>query len=321
MAQPTIDEQTFIELFEKLGSTGTAKKLGITIRAVGARRERLERIRGIAINSPDTRSGVARLRRQSNADPPPGRLLEAVKDGVVLIGSDSHYMPGVISTAHRAFLAFAKEYEPVIIIKNGDELDFPSISRHAPIGWEHRPSVQEEIETVQERLGEIERASRNSRLYWPLGNHDSRFSTRLATIAHEYAKVHGTQLKDHFPRWRPCWSVWINDDVAIKHRFKSGIYAVRNNTLLAGKTMVTGHLHALQVIPHTDYVNTRWGVDCGTMADPYAECFQNYLEDSPRSWRSGFVMLTFENGELRWPEIISVHDEDHVDFRGKLMAV
>ena len=149
---------------------------------------------------------------------------------------------------------------------------------------------------------------------------NSRYETRLATIAPEFAKIHGFHLKDHFPEWEPCWSVWINDDVVVKHRFKGGIHAPWNNTIYAGRTMVTGHLHSQKVMPFTDYNGTRWGVDAGTMADPDGPQFE-YLEDNPRNWRQGFCILTFKNGVLLQPELVRVHAPNVLDFRGELINI
>ncbi len=249
------------------------------------------------------------------------RLDIEIHDGVILVGSDAHYRPGVISTAHRALVKFCKELKPRAVIKNGDALDFPSISRHAPIGWESRPTVIQEIECAQERLGEIELAAGQARRIWPLGNHDMRFEARIATLAPEYARVKGMHLKDHFPLWEPCWGVWVNEDVVIKHRYKGGIHATRNNTLNAGVTMVTGHLHSLKITPLSDYNGTRFGVDCGTMADPYSDAFRDYTELSPADWRSGFIVLTFHKGRLLWPEPVHVIADGQVEFRGQVIDV
>jgi hypothetical protein len=254
-------------------------------------------------------------------DQHPGVVPLEITDGVVLIGSDSHYHPGIVSTAHRAFVAFCEELKPKIVIKNGDELDGAKISRYAPIGWESRPNLKDEIEAVKERLAEIEAAALGAERVWPCGNHDARFETRLATLAPEYAKVHGVHLKDHFPKWKPCWQALINKTVVVKHRMKGGIHATRNNTLNAGRTIITGHLHSLKVAPLSDYNGTRWGVDCGSLADPYGEQFYNYTETSPLDWRSGFVVLTFAGGELMWPEVVFVRAPGKVDFRGKVYSV
>lgn len=254
-------------------------------------------------------------------DQHPAVVSLGIQDGHVLIGSDTHYWPGIVPTAHNAFLEFIREFTPKVIIKNGDEADFPTISRHAPIAWESRPKVSEEVDNLKAMLGEIEKVAKDSRFVWPLGNHDARFETRLATMVPEYANVHGVHLKDNFPKWEACWLALINKDVAIKHRFKAGRHAPENNTLWAGRTMVTGHLHAMKVEPLSDYNGTRWGVDCGTMADPYGPQFYNYVEMNPLNWRSGFVLLTFKAGKLMWPELVWISGPGTVQFRGKEWAL
>lgn len=322
MPIPKISDDDFIYLFQTIGPRAMARKINQQYRALLLRRKNIERKRHIVIKPPpgNNQHNPEVILRSAIEDHPERRKLE-IKDGVVLVGSDSHYWPGEPSTAHRAFVHFCKKLHPKVVIKNGDELDGSTISRHTPIGWESRPSVVSELETVKERLDEIFKVSKNARHIWPLGNHDARFETRLATVAPEYAMVNGVHLKDHIPEWEPCYSVWINNEVVIKHRFKGGIHATHNNTMWSGKTMITGHLHSLKVTPFTDYNGTRYGVDCGTMADPYGRQFLGYMEDNPRNWRSGFIVLTFRNGELMCPEMVIVRREGEVEFRAETYQV
>lgn len=310
-----ITQPDFIRLFEQHGSEEMSRITGLSVRSIYKRRRSIENEINRQLRTPNPKFKYAQI-----PDHPARRHVE-LKDGVIIVGSDSHYLPGVVTTAHKAFVKFCRELKPAIVIKNGDELDLPKISRHPPIGWENKPAVQAEIECVQDRLEEIEKASVGAKFFWPLGNHDARFETRLATVASEYARVHGFHLKDHFPRWQPCWSVWINDDVVIKHRYKGGIHATHNNTVTSGKSMVTGHLHSLKVTPWTDYGGTRFGVDTGTMAEPFGEQFIDYTEDNPVNWRSGFAVLTFHKGKMLWPEVVHVCGPNQVEFRGKVYDV
>ncbi len=320
-----IPEKDFIELFERMGPHKLAKHLGYSgVRPVYKRRADIEtRLKRKIIAPKDVR---AMMREGGNN---PARLHFNISDGEVLIGSDAHYYPGEPSTAHRAFVKFCRDRKQKLrlVIKNGDAMDGATISRHASIGWEKRPSLIEELEAVKERLGEIEKAiGAACPLLWPLGNHDGRFETRLATVAPEYARVHGVHLRDHFPFWKPCWSVWVNDDVVIKHRYRGGIHATRNNALQGGKTTITGHLHSLKVSPLTDWNGTRWGVDCGTMmepgfGEPWGKQVIDYTEDNPLDWRAGFILLTFKDGELLWPEQIWVRAPGEVEFRGEVIKV
>jgi hypothetical protein len=190
------------------------------------------------------------------------------------------------------------------------------------MGWESAPDVKDEIECIQDHLHEIATAARRARKLWLLGNHDARMETRLATVASEYKGLKGIHLADHFPLWEKGWSCFVNDTVVIKHRFtKGGQHATSNNPLWAGRTTVQGHLHNQQVRAMTDYNGTRYGVDCGCVADTDHKAFVDYTEDGPLNWRSGFAVLTFKDGELLPPELVTKWDDKTVVFRGQLKRV
>lgn len=318
MAAPRIPESEFVEMFRAHGPAETAARLNIAVRKVYERRASIEARTGRDIPAPDN-GGNHRTR--SNVEHAARHHL-TIENGTVLIGSDAHYWPGIVTTAHRAFVHFAKKLKPAAVIMNGDVFDGASVSRHPSIGWENKPSVIEEIDACTARLEEIEKAAPKAEKVWTLGNHDARFESRLANVAPEYARIHGVHLKDHFGHcWQPAWSCWVNGDVVIKHRNKGGIHATHNNTVNSGKSIVTGHLHSLKVTPWTDYNGTRFGVDTGTLADPYGPQFEDYMEDNARSWRSGFAVLTFRDGRLMWPEVVHVLEEGVVEFRSDLINV
>lgn len=310
----------FARLFREIGPAALSRRLAIDLRAVYRRRSKLEKQTGEAIVAPDHATRGAR------EVPPvaehPHRIQLEVKNGTVLVGSDAHIWPGPLSTGVRGFIRMCKELKPKAVVMNGDVMDFPQISRHPPIGWENMPTVVDEIEAAQDVLHQIELAAgRGADKVWTLGNHDARFETRLATVAPEYARINGVHLRDSFPQWQPSWSVWVNENTVIKHRFKGGIHAPHNNTMWAGKTMVTGHLHSAKVTPFTDYNGTRYGVDAGCLASPDHTAFIDYTEDAPKNWRSGFCVLTYVKGMLLPPELALVWDEKSIVFRGKIINV
>jgi hypothetical protein len=43
------------------------------------------------------------------------------------------------------------------------------------------------------------------------------------------------------------------------------------------------------------------------------------MEDNPRNWRSGFVLLTFKDGQMLYPEIVQTWGQDAVQFRGEVI--
>ena len=319
MAPPAIPESEFIELWRTYGSAAAvAKALGMAVRAVHNRRRSIEKRKGITL---EARAQTARHYKHLHPVEHAARRTLTLEAGKVLVFSDAHFWPGVRTTAFRALVQFIRQIKPDVIVNNGDAFDGAGISRFPRIGWQGSPTILDELKACKERLGEIEEVAGSARLFWALGNHDTRFESRLANNVPQYEGVFGLRLQDHFPAWAPCWSVWVNDSVVIKHRMKGGIHATHNNTINSGKSIVTGHLHSLKVTPFDDYAGTRWGVDTGTLADPRGPQFVDYLEDNPTNWRSGFILLTIQRGQLLWPEVIRVVDGHHVDFRGALVKV
>lgn len=255
--------------------------------------------------------------------PPPAGTRQHinVSNGLVMIGSDAHYWPGEPSTAHRAFVMLCRDLDPDAVILNGDVIDGARISKHAAIGWEKRPKLIDELTAAKARLAEILEVTPQANHIWTLGNHDMRFETNLATHAPEYEGICGMHLKDHFPAWTPCWSCWLNDNTVVKHRFKGGDHAGFNNSLKSGLHTVTGHDHVLSVAPVSDYRGVRYGVRCGTLAEPYGPQFVDYTEDNPVNWQSGFVVLTYHEGLLLPPEPCYVIGPNRVAFRGSVLSV
>lgn len=319
VARRSPPDDIFIAEYRTIGARNMARKYDIGERAIHQRRKRLER----ELNMPIV-AGTAQV-QQARGINPKNKVEWEIDDGIVLVGSDAHYWPNEISTAHLAFVDLCKRLKPQGVVMNGDLVDGARISRHPvsrfPMNWEKLPQVDEELETVKLRLSEIEKAAKGAWKAWTLGNHDMRFEARLANLAPEYAGVHGVHLHDHFgAQWSHCWSVWVNANTVIKHRWKGGIHARHNNTVASGVNFVSGHLHSLGVTPYSDYTGTRYGVDTGTLAEPYGPQFQ-YTEDNPVNWRSGGAVLTWENGRLLWPEVFHVVDRGVYEFRGKTYEV
>ena len=309
-----ITDDELIRDFPKLGATGVAQKYNMTVRVVHARRRRVEGELGIIISSPKDK--IQQHRRPS----PRVRKDVKLKDGTIVVFNDAHYWPNDISTAHLALLDVCKKLKPAIVVANGDLLDGARISRHPPISWEHAPELVDELETVRLRLDEIKKAAKGAKCYWTAGNHDLRFESKLAKEAPEFRGIKGMHLKDHFPEWIPCMSIWVNGELVIKHRFKGGIHARHNNILVSGKSIVTGHTHQQGVTPFTDYNGTRYGVESGTLSETFGPQYE-YAEDNPRNWVSGFAVITFQDGQLLTPELVKVVDTGIYEFRGRRVEV
>jgi hypothetical protein len=311
---PKITDEEFLRLWEEHKSPlKVAKATGLSERRVHTRRRFLETKLNLNL-SVSKPVHIQKARHEAG-----------LTDGIAIIFSDAHFWPGIRTTAFKGLLWAINELKPHVVIANGDIFDGSSISRHARINWSAVPNVKQELQACQEALKEIEdaceKARHHTQLIWPLGNHDSRFETRLSESAPQFEGVEGTALKDHFLKWHTCWSCWLSDSVVVKHRYKGGIHATHNNTVNSGVTTITGHLHSLKVTPFSDYNGVRWGVDTGTLAEIDGPQFIDYLEDGPVNWRSGFAVITMKDSKPLWPELVSKHAEGIIDFRGQLIDV
>lgn len=304
MAAPKCSDEEFIRVWKSVGGSSmrVAQVLGVAPSNAGIRRRRIERRYGIELQTDDTHNRPA----YQTAPSCESRQSVNVADGIVLIGSDAHYWPGDPTAAHQAFVKLCRKLKPVGVVLNGDIFDGARISRHERIGWEVLPDVMAELKAVQARLCEIERAAPNAWKKRTRGNHCLRFEKYLGMHAPEFKEVAGFRLRDHIPAWEESWSVWVND-LIIKHRYHNGIHGAYNNALKGGKSIATGHLHSLKVTPWTDYNGTRYGIDTGTLADPWGPQYE-YLEDGARNWRAGFAVVTFKGGKLLPPELCEVMD-------------
>jgi predicted phosphodiesterase len=323
-------DEEFIDAWMRYGSPRKiATALSLPVRSVHQRRRAIEARHGIALVSKIPATCTTGIKAE--AGQAANRLAEdrarryesemhlEMLDGVVMIASDCHYWPGVVTPAHEAFCKLAKALKPDIVILNGDILDGARISRHSRIMWEKQPELKDELHAVQDRCAEIERAAGKAKLLRTIGNHDARFENYLSSNVPELEEMPGSTLIDYLPRWRAGWAVHLNAEqyawTVIRHRpVGGGIHAAYNSALRAGTHYVHGHLHKLQYTPWSDYRGRRFGVDCGTMAEPKGPQF-TYVEAGPLNWASGFVVLTYRSGRLLEPEIVAV-DAGKAWFRG-----
>ena len=272
------------------------------------------------------------------ASQPLGTLPLEIRNGACLIGSDCHWVPNQPpSTATRAFVKMARQLsdqgELQSLILAGDLADFPKISRHPRIMWEPQPSVADELREVRARMEEIaEAAGPDVPLTMLVGNHEQRFSSFLSQAVPQCEGIPGFGLGDQIdPRWEMGWQAEINgsgpEGVLVRHRLKGGSGAGRSNVLAAGRSVITGHTHQLNVTRVSNSLGHFWGVDLGTMSPIGSGAFTGYTEMAAASgmagWASGFAVLTFVEGRLIWPELVHVVEEAAglYTFRGRLFNV
>jgi hypothetical protein len=314
MNKRIISNEEFIELWNTHKSAAKIAKLtGISERNVHHRRRDIEAKHDTVLVAASNKNSVAQAY---------GHINLGMENGTVIVFSDAHFQLGRRTTAFKALLWLIGELKPKVVVNNGDAFDGAQASRHPVNGWDVTPTIIQELNACKMFLGEIQEAAGDAKLIWTLGNHDARFSTRLATVAPEFQGVEGFRLEDHFPDWQHVVSCMVNDKLMVKHRWKGGIHATHNNAVGSGVSFCTGHLHSAKVTPWTDYTGTRYGVDCGTLAEAWGDQFA-YGENSPKNHRSAFAVLNIVGGHLLMPELcmVSALADDCVEWRGELIDV
>lgn len=233
-----------------------------------------------------------------------------------VIFSDAHFWPNTTGPAFWILLEILNHVQPDIVIDNGDSLDGATISRHDPTMFEDLPTLEEEYEACVAHLDMISEAAGEAEKYRNIGNHDTRLESYLCKRAPAMKGMKGTTVGELFPDWQHQFSMSLaNERCVVKHRWHGGIHAAYNNTLKAGVSMITGHTHRLTVREWTDFTGTRYGIETGTLADPFGPQF-SYCEDTPRNWQPGFVLLEVD-GDRVYPELIRV-EGDRARWRGRL---
>lgn len=323
----TLSDEEFIALWNKLPSaTRIAEVTGMNVRAVHGRRASIEGRTGILLQSANrvgaNSDGGAIVKMVMSARRDINRL--EIESGTVLVGSDAHYTPGVIPTAHKALCNLACDMGSNVsaVILNGDILDGGQISRHPRGGWGNLPNVKQELEAVQDRLSDIEGAvAPGVRLMRTYGNHCARFEARLAAQVPEYEGVAGFTLREHLPKWTDSLRIDINEDVVVIHDWHSGLHSGWNDVLKGGCSVVTGHTHELGFKAHKGFKDRiHFGVKTGMLAEDDQPQF-DYRKGKPgMNWRSGFAVLTWVDGILIQPEFCVVEADGRAWFRGKQYA-
>jgi hypothetical protein len=332
------DDEFIAKWREHPSPAAISKVTGVNVRNIMARRRSIEVRYNIKLETDPTykqnrnkelaeKAKVEREKREEKLKERLEATQHSVRRGMelekgrVIIFSDAHFTDET-TTGFKALLKFIEHFKPKAIVCNGDAFDGAVLSRFPSINYDRKPSVLDELNYCKTHLEAIEKVKpAGCRLIWTLGNHDMRYEAALVARAPEFSGVDGFNLKYHFPNWETCWSFWVNDDTVIKHRHKGGRYAGYNNVQASFCNIFTGHTHVLTCSPISTFdQKTYWGVQTGTLADINNESFQ-YTEDNAKDWRQGFILASWERGQLLMPEMVMTYGDDEVMFRGEILAV
>ncbi|MFV1281489.1 hypothetical protein, partial [Klebsiella pneumoniae] len=116
MAKKACTDEEFIAIWrEHQSPEKVSQAIGLSTRNTLKRRRTIEDTHGIVLDALKP-NGMPKIYI-------PDEQMQAnitIDNGTILVGSDCHYNPEYVTTAHRGFVQFVKYLKPKIVILNGD---------------------------------------------------------------------------------------------------------------------------------------------------------------------------------------------------------
>lgn len=217
-----------------------------------------------------------------------------------LVISDPHY-----PFQHKRFMSaikkFAGDFDPHVVVLNGDGPDFYDMSRFNK-NPERRFKLQDEVdEFVFDCLEYFPRNKLGTRWYYNEGNHERRLRTYLWTQAPALSKMRGMLVQDVLRVRESNW-IWTPLERPIeagKLLIHHGLFARKGGGISAkamleryGQSILSGHSHRMGSFFRTDFrgVHAAWEQGCLLDRDQ-----QEY--DPQPDWQNGFAVVHV------WPKL------------------
>jgi predicted phosphodiesterase len=237
-----------------------------------------------------------RLSGSAGSNPILHKAIERKVSTRVAVLSDIHY-PFEDEKAVRIVDAFLLDYQPDVVVYNGDVADCYNVSSYQKAPGK-ASTIQQELDYTRLKLEERKAALPNVKEWYYLeGNHENRFKRLIAKDAPALAGLKGcsfheamaldeldiTWVPDHEELWIGSL-LFTHGHMARKHAGSSA----RGHFEKYGCSVLIGHVHRLSVA----YRRTKSGNHClienGTLCDLDVE-YAKFPD-----WQQGFTTLEFD---------------------------
>lgn len=224
--------------------------------------------------------------------------------GKILIASDFH-IPFQDNRAVNAFLSYAIDTQPEVIVLNGDLLDFYRLSKFVKSDGRN---PREEITEAKIILENLREGCPYSDIYYPIGNHETRLETYILNKAPDIASLvenfHETLDCKKF-KVQPCHKVVFNGEIVCKHgnfvSQKAGQTAIKemDNNYSSG---ASGHTHRLaKIIRRINGKKYYWlETGCLCTLDPH------YMLQP--DWVHGLGLFEIDDYKIKRAEVLEIED-------------
>lgn len=228
-------------------------------------------------------------------------------------------------------LQIIRHAQPDLIVLNGDNLDFPDLSRFAPDSNHFQNVMQATIDRVHEILAQMRASAPDSEIVWLAGNHEERLNKAILKHNMQLWGLKRPQASDDYS-WLSVGHLMNLEEIGV--RYISGYPANRfliNDRLQAvhgdrvrsrGSTApvyaneeelstIYGHVHRREAYARTNRMGrVIMGLSYGTWArtDGAVPSYGNSVDDEGRvvprqeNWQNGMGVIEYRDGDSPFQE-------------------
>jgi predicted phosphodiesterase len=228
------------------------------------------------------------------------RKLSVRKAGIrVGVVSDIHY-PYEDEKAEEIARAFLLDYDPDMIILNGDIVDCYAVSSYVK-DIKKKMDIQEELDYGKRKLQEWVDLFPKAEIKYLEGNHENRFSRLIRNNAPALAALRTLSIEDNLDlkdigiEWIPEWQDLQIGDMMFVHGHavrKNGGASARAHFETYGCSLLIGHCHRLSVTYKRNKYGTHALIENGTLCDIDVE-YAKFPD-----WHQGFTTLEFDGDDF-----------------------
>lgn len=217
----------------------------------------------------------------------------------VVVLSDIH-IPYQDQNALNLALAYMDDYQPDVIVLNGDIADFYGVSSYSKTKKDAL-NYQEELDATSDWLLALVNRFSDSEIYYIEGNHETRANRTLGNRAPEFLPLRDLKvnkllgLEDMGIKWIPESQELKIGSLMFIHGHKARRHAgttARAHFEDYGCAVIVGHVHRLSVAYKRNKYGNHAMIENGTLCDLDVE-YMKYPD-----WQHGFTELNFDGDDF-----------------------
>lgn len=240
-----------------------------------------------------------RVVSSSRVDEKPRKL--NIRDAGIRVGvlSDIHY-PYEDEKAEEIARAFLLDYDPDIIVLNGDIVDCYAISSYVK-DIKKKMDIQEELDYGKKKLREWVELFPRAEIKYLEGNHENRFARLIKNNAPALAALRSLNIQENLDledlgiEWIPEWQDLQIGNMMFVHGHavrKGGGSSAKAHFDAYGCSLLIGHCHRLAVTYKRNKYGTHALIENGTLCDMDVE-YAKFPD-----WHQGFTTIEFDGEDF-----------------------